>query len=112
MVYTMRAAARNGLPIIVLDRPNPIGGACYDAPMLDAAIANAEDHTRERPGRAYALYPAPLRHGMTMGELALLFNAELGLRAQLHVVPMAGWRRNMFFDETGLPWVKPSPNMP
>lgn len=112
MVYTMRAAARNGLPVVVLDRPNPIGGAWYDAPMLDAAIANAEDHTRDRPGRAYALYPAPLRHGMTMGELARLFNEELALRARLHVVPAAGWRRDMFFDDTGLPWVKPSPNMP
>lgn len=112
MVYTMRAAARNGLPVIVLDRPNPIGGAWYDAPMLDSAIANAEDHTRERLGRAYALYPAPLRHGMTMGELALLFNAELRLHARLHVVPMSGWRREMFFDDTGLPWVRPSPNMP
>jgi uncharacterized protein YbbC (DUF1343 family) len=112
MLYAMRAAARRGLPIVVLDRPNPLGGAHVYGPMLDSALANPEEPSASRPGRAYALYPAPLRHGLTMGELALFFNAELRIGAQLHVVPAAGWRRAMWFDETGLPWVRPSPNLP
>lgn len=112
MVYAMRAAKRNGVPMIVLDRPNPITGSAMNGPMLDAAIANAQDHSPTRRARPYALYPAPLRHGMTMGEMALMFNAELGIDAELHVVPATGWRRSMWLDETGLPWVKPSPNMP
>ena len=112
IIYSMRAAARNQLPIVVLDRPNPLGGVRADGPLLDPSIANAEDPTPTRPGKAYALYPAPLRHGMTMGELARFFNAKLGLNARLHVVPMDGWRRTMWLDETGLPWVRPSPNLP
>ena len=112
VVYALRAAKRNDITLIVLDRPNPITGARRDGPMLDAAIANPEEPTPTRPGRAYALYPFPLRHGMTMGEMALYFNDTLDIGAKLKVIPMAGWRRNMWFDETGLPWVKPSPNMP
>jgi uncharacterized protein YbbC (DUF1343 family) len=112
MVYAMRAAARRHLPIIVLDRPNPITGDHVDGPMLDTGLSNAEDHTPQRPGKAYALYPFPLRHGMTMGELALFYNSVLGINAPLHVVPVAGWRRSMWFDQTGLPWVRPSPNLP
>jgi uncharacterized protein YbbC (DUF1343 family) len=112
MVYAMRAAARTGTPIIVLDRPNPITGEHVEGPMLDSALANAEEHAPDRPARAYALYPAPLRHGMTMGEMARLFDATLGIGAPLHVVPAAGWRRAMWLDQTGLPWVRPSPNMP
>jgi uncharacterized protein YbbC (DUF1343 family) len=112
MLYAMRAAARRGLPIVILDRPNPLGGAHADGPMLDSALANPEEPSASRAGKAYALYPAPLRHGLTMGELARFFNAALQLGAQLHVVPAAGWRRAMWFDETGLPWVRPSPNLP
>ena len=112
VVYALRAARRAGITLIVLDRPNPITGARRDGPMLDANIANAEEPTAARPGRAYALYPFPLRHGMTMGEMAAYYNDTLGIGAQLKVVPVAGWRRTMWFDETGLPWVKPSPNMP
>ena len=112
IIYAMRAAARNRLPIVVLDRPNPLGGVRVDGPLLDPAIANADDPTPTRPGKAYALYAAPLRHGMTMGELARFFNAKLRLGATLHVVPMDGWRRAMWLDETGLPWVRPSPNLP
>ena len=112
MIYAMRAAKRNGVTFIVLDRPNPITGSAMNGPMLDRAIANPEDPTPQRPGRAYALYPAPLRHGMTMGEMARWFNDELGIGVTLHVVPASGWRRALWFDETGLPWVKPSPNMP
>ena len=112
MDYAMRAAARRHLPVIVLDRPNPISGVHVDGPMLDTVLSNPEENTRQRPGKAYALYPFPLRHGMTMGELALFYNSVLGIDAPLHVVPVAGWRREMWFDETGLPWVKPSPNLP
>jgi uncharacterized protein YbbC (DUF1343 family) len=112
MVYAMRAAARHKLPIIVLDRPNPVTGNHVDGPMLDTALSNPEDHTSQRPGRAYALYPFPLRHGMTMGEMARFYNAVLRLGADLHVLPVTGWRRDMWFDETGLPWVRPSPNLP
>jgi uncharacterized protein YbbC (DUF1343 family) len=112
MIYAMRAAARRQLPIIVLDRPNPITGNHVDGPMLDTAWSNANEQTPQRPAKPYALYPFPLRHGMTMGELALFYNAVLGINAPLHVVPVAGWRRTMWFDETGLPWVRPSPNLP
>ncbi|HEY5061335.1 MAG TPA: DUF1343 domain-containing protein [Gemmatimonadaceae bacterium] len=112
MIYAMRAAARRQLPIIVLDRPNPITGEHVDGPMLDTALSNAAEHTPQRPAKPYALYPFPLRHGMTMGELALFYNSVLGINAPLHVIPMAGWRRSMWFDETGLPWVRPSPNLP
>ncbi len=112
MVYTLRAAARNKIPIVVLDRPNPITGSREEGPMLDVALANSADPEPGKPGKSYALYPAPLRHGMTMGELALFFNEELGIQANLTVVPVRGWRRAMWFDETKLPWVKPSPNLP
>ena len=112
MVYALRAAARHDLPFIVLDRPNPITGGGVDGPMLDSALANANEQTTERAAKPYALYPFPLRHGMTMGELALFYNSVLRIRAPLHVVPVAGWRRTMWFDETGLPWIRPSPNLP
>jgi uncharacterized protein YbbC (DUF1343 family) len=112
VVYAMRAAARRQLAIVVLDRPNPISGAIVQGPLLDPALANANDPAPGRPGRAYALYPAPLRHGMTMAELARFFNATLAIGADLHVVPVSGWRREQWFDETGLPWVRPSPNLP
>ena len=112
MLYAMRSAGRLGLPVVVLDRPDPLSGLHADGPVLDSAIANPNDPTPEKPGRAYALYPAPLRHGLTMGELARFFVARLGLGTALHVVPMSGWQRAMWFDQTGLPWVKPSPNLP
>jgi len=112
MIYAMHAAARRHIPIIVLDRPNPITGEHVDGPMLDTVLSNPEEPTAERAGKAYALYPFPLRHGMTMGELARFYNDVLRIGAALHVVPVAGWRRSMWFDETGLPWVRPSPNLP
>jgi uncharacterized protein YbbC (DUF1343 family) len=110
MVYAMRAAGRAGIPFIVLDRPNPLGGR-IEAPFLDSALANPDDPTADRRGQAYALYPTPLRHGMTMAELARMFAGELGIEVQLHVVPMRGWRRSMAWDDTGLPWIVPSPAM-
>jgi uncharacterized protein YbbC (DUF1343 family) len=112
MIYTMRTAARLQKQIIVLDRPNPITGYIIEGPLLDSALANANDPAPGRPGQAYALYPMPLRHGMTMGEMARFFNEELKIRADLRVVPMQRWRRDIWFDLTELPWVKPSPNMP
>jgi len=110
MVYAMRAAARVGIPFIVLDRPNPLTGRA-EGPLLDRALANPDDPTAERRGQAYALYPAPLRHGMTMGELAQFFAGELNIPVTLHVVPVTGWRRSMWWEETKLPWIVPSPAM-
>jgi uncharacterized protein YbbC (DUF1343 family) len=112
MIYAMHAAARRNLPIVVLDRPNPITGNHVDGPMLDTALANPAEYTPQTGAKPYALYPFPLRHGMTMGELALFYNTVLGIHARLHVVPVAGWKRSMWFDQTGLPWVRPSPNLP
>jgi uncharacterized protein YbbC (DUF1343 family) len=112
MIYAMRASARRHLTIIVLDRPNPITGDHVDGPMLDSALSNANEQSPRRPAKPYALYPFPLRHGMTMGEMARFYNETLGIGAPLHVIPASGWRRSMWFDETGLPWVRPSPNLP
>jgi len=112
MVYSMRASARLHKPFIVLDRPNPITGYIIEGPVLDSSLANPDDPAPGRPGQAYALWPMPLRHGMTMGELALYFNDVLKIHADLHVIPALGWRRDVWFDLTGLPWVNPSPNMP
>ncbi len=112
MLYTMRAAARHHIPVLVLDRPNPITGTRVEGPLLDSALANPDDPAPGKPGKAYALYPVPLRHGMTMGEMALYFNDRLKLGADLTVVPMEGWKRSTWFDETGLKWVRPSPNLP
>lgn len=112
VVYSMRSAARNHLPIVVLDRPNPLSNFDANGPILDPALANPNDPAPGRPGRAYALYPVPLRHSLSMGEMARYLNAELGIGADLHVVPTAGWRRELWYDETSLPWVRPSPNLP
>lgn len=101
MAYCLKAAARNGLPVFVCDRPNPIGGVAVEGPMLEPGYESF-----------VGLYPIPMRHGMTIGELARLFNERFGLGATLEVVPMRGWRREMYFDETGLPFVLPSPNIP
>jgi len=109
MVYAMRSAARHGKPFIVLDRPNPLTGFFSEGPILEAALANADTAMPGRPARAYALHPMPLRHGLTIGEMALYYNQELAIGADLHVVPMKGWSRDIWFDRTDLPWVKPSP---
>jgi uncharacterized protein YbbC (DUF1343 family) len=104
-IYTManclRAAARHGVRVIVCDRPNPIDGVTVEGARLDPAFASFVGQ-----------YPIPLRHGMTIGEIARLFNEEFGLGAALDVVPLEGWRREMYHDDTGLPWVLPSPNLP
>jgi uncharacterized protein YbbC (DUF1343 family) len=104
-VYTManclRAAARHKVPVVVCDRPNPIGGAAVEGPMLEPGFESF-----------VGLFPIPMRHGMSIGELAVLFNTHFGIGADLQVAQMEGWSRKMYFDETGLPWVMPSPNMP
>jgi uncharacterized protein YbbC (DUF1343 family) len=101
MALAMEAAKENNIPIIVLDRPNPISGTKVEGPVL-------EDKYSSFIGE----YPIPVRHGMTVGELAKLFNSEFEIGADLTVVEMEGWKRNMYYDETPLEWVLPSPNMP
>lgn len=112
MVYAMRAAAQHHVTVIVPDRPNPITGMHVEGPVLDSTIAFAGTGSAARPAHPTALYPIPMRHGLTMGELARFYNDILGIHADLHVIPMSGWRRAEWFDQTGLPWIKPSPNMP
>ena len=111
MVYAMRAAARAHKPVIILDRPNPLTGAFVEGPVLDSALSNADDPAPGRPGLAWAMYPIPLRHGMTMGELARFYNDRLKIGADLHIVPVDRWSREIWFDRTGLPFVAPSPNL-
>ncbi|HEV8263618.1 MAG TPA: DUF1343 domain-containing protein [Gemmatimonadales bacterium] len=100
----MRHAARAGKPIVVLDRPNPIGGV--------AVQGNVRLQPGDPDSALVGFLPVPMRHGMTLGELARMANDVLGLGADLVVVPAAGWKRGTPYDKTGLPWVKPSPNMP
>ena len=98
--YFLEGAAKAGIEIIVLDRPNPITGSFVQGPIPDAGRESFVEY-----------YPIPVRHGMTMGELAQMFNAERNLNAKLTVVPMEGWMRGDWFDSTGLTWVNPSPNL-
>jgi uncharacterized protein YbbC (DUF1343 family) len=100
MTLAMEAAAGEGIPVVVLDRPNPIGDA-VQGNVLDPAFSTFV-------GR----YPVAMRHGMTLGELARYYRGEAGIGVELHVVPVDGWRRDVPFAETGLPWIQPSPNMP
>lgn len=100
MAYMLEAAAKQQVRIMVLDRPNPINGLQIEGPMLDQKFIGFTGY-----------FPMPIRHGLTPGELAQLFNAENHIGAELTVVKMKGWRRQNWFDETGLPWVNPSPNM-
>lgn len=100
MALAMEAAGRAGIPMIVLDRPNPIGGLTQ-GPVLDPAFATF-----------VGLYPVPARHGLTAGELARLYRGAFGVEVALHVVPAAGWSAERWFDETALPWIAPSLNMP
>jgi uncharacterized protein YbbC (DUF1343 family) len=101
MLECLKACSDANIPVVVLDRPNPIGGNVVEGPLLlpeyQSFIGGAS---------------IPLRHGLTLGELAMLLNSEQHIGAELHVVPMSGWRRDMLFCDTGLPWIAPSPNMP
>lgn len=101
LALVMEAAREAGIGVIVADRPNPIGGTEVEGPVLDPALASF-----------VGAYPIPIRHGMTMGELALMMNTEYGIGCDLTVVTCAKWRRGKDFSQTGLPWVPPSPNMP
>lgn len=101
MANCMTAAAKAGLPVIVCDRPNPIGGHLVEGPMLHDGFTSFVGQ-----------YPIPMRHGMTIGELAKMFNEHFGIGAKLEVVTMQGWSRTTWWDQTGLPWVLPSPNIP
>jgi uncharacterized protein YbbC (DUF1343 family)/CubicO group peptidase (beta-lactamase class C family) len=98
--YFLEAAAKSGIEIIVLDRPNPITGSFVQGPVADAGRESFTDY-----------WTVPVRHGMTIGELAKMFNAERGINAKLTVVPMEGWQRGDWFDSAGLVWVNPSPNL-
>jgi uncharacterized protein YbbC (DUF1343 family) len=112
VLYAMQAGERRGIPVLVLDRPNPLSGAFTEGALLDSSLANAEYPTGTNRTNGFAIYPTPLRHGLTMGELARLFQANLKMGTRLSVIPMRNWRRRMWFDDTALPWVRPSPNMP
>jgi uncharacterized protein YbbC (DUF1343 family) len=101
MWYGMKAAAAKGIPFVVLDRPTPITGSIVEGNILDTIHSNFAGY-----------YPIASRHGLTVGELAKLANEKFGIGAQLTVVPMEGWRRNLWLDETDLPWKGPSPNLP
>ena len=100
MALSMQAAARKKIPFVVLDRPNPIGGEIVEGARLDPKFKSF-----------VGMYPIPARHGMTVGELATLFNREHGIGVDLIVARVDNWRRSQWFDATGLPWVNPSPNL-
>jgi len=100
VIHCLQTAAGTGTRVAVLDRPNPIGGR-VEGNLLEMDCVSF-----------VGLWPIPMRHGLTIGELALLCNREMDIGADLHVIPVQGWRRHMLFHETGLPWVFPSPNMP
>jgi uncharacterized protein YbbC (DUF1343 family)/CubicO group peptidase (beta-lactamase class C family) len=98
--YFLEAAAKAGIEVVILDRPNPITGSFVEGPVSEEGRQSFTDY-----------FPEPVRHGMTMGELARMFNAERQIGAQLQVVPMEGWQRGDWFDSTGVAWVNPSPNL-
>lgn len=100
MALSMQAAARKKIPFVVLDRPNPINGEIIEGAVLD-----------EKFKSFVGMYPIPARHGMTVGELAKMFNEKFGIGADLTVIKAEGWKRSQWMDQTGLPWVNPSPNL-
>ncbi len=100
MAYAMEAAARRGLDFYVLDRPNPISASIVQGPVMDASLKSFTGY-----------FAMPTRYGMTMGELARMFNRENHIDAALHVIQMRGYRRGLWYDDTGLPWIAPSPNL-
>ncbi len=103
MAFCMRVSEETGIDFIVLDRPNPINGIDVEGPVLEYPEFSS----------FVGLYPIPVRHGMTTGELALMFNDRfLAKKVNLKVIPMKGWIRSLWYDQTGLPWVFPSPNIP
>jgi len=101
MALAMQVCAKAGKPCLIIDRPNPLGGTVLEGPVLDLNFASF-----------VGLYGTPVQHGMTIGEIALWVNGTYDIGADVGVIPMKGWKRTMRFDQTGLPWVAPSPNMP
>jgi uncharacterized protein YbbC (DUF1343 family) len=101
MANCLRAGRKHRVPVVVCDRPNPIGGLQLEGPVLERGFESFVGQ-----------FPIPMRHGMTIAELARLFNDHEQIGADLKVVPMEGWSRDMYHDDTSLPWVMPSPNMP
>ncbi len=101
VIHCLERAAATGKKVVVLDRPNPVGGQIVEGNLLKPEFRSF-----------VGLYEIPMRHGLTMGELALLCNREMGIQADLEVIKMQGWQRAMFFADTDFPWVFPSPNMP
>ncbi len=101
MALAMESAKEQNKLFVVFDRPNPIGGLAVEGPVLKPGFESF-----------IGMYPIPIRHGMTIGELALLFNKQFGIECNLQVVKLSGWQRNMFWQDTGLPWVMTSPNIP
>lgn len=99
--YCLEAAKQAGIKTVILDRPNPINGVAVEGNILSPDFASFV-------GR----YPIPMRHGLTVAEMSLMMNESFGIECDLSVIPMKNWKRPMFFDETGLPWVPPSPNLP
>ncbi len=101
MALCMEACKEKGIPVVVLDRVNPIGGHLTEGPLLKQNFKSF-----------VGLHPLPVRHGMTIGELALYFKNKFYQKSDLTIIPLKGWKRSQWFDETGLPWIMPSPNMP
>ncbi|HZJ00379.1 MAG TPA: DUF1343 domain-containing protein, partial [Gemmatimonadaceae bacterium] len=100
MALSMEAAKKKGIPFVVLDRPNPIGGEIVEGALVEPAFKSL-----------VGIYPIPARHGLTVGELAKLFNEKYGIGADLIVIKTANWNRSQWLDQTGLPWTNPSPNL-
>lgn len=100
MALSMEAAKKKGIPFVVLDRPNPIGGEIVEGALVDPKFKSF-----------VGIYPIPARHGMTVGELAKLFNERFGIGADLIIIKATNWTRSQWFDQTGLPWTNPSPNL-
>ena len=101
MAYCLEAARKFNKKVIVLDRPNPVGGT-----RLEGNILSRESTS------FVGLYPIPMRHGLTIGEIAFLFNSQFNIGCDLEIIPMDGWKRSFYFSDTGLPWIPPSPNLP
>jgi uncharacterized protein YbbC (DUF1343 family) len=99
--YCMEAARAWGKKVVILDRPNPVGGIKTEGNILEPSYASFV-------GR----YPIPMRHGLTIGEISRLFNDHFGIGCDLDIIPLTGWKRSMYYHETGLPWIAPSPNLP
>jgi uncharacterized protein YbbC (DUF1343 family) len=101
MAYCMQSCAQYGKTFVVFDRPNPLGGEVVEGNLIQEGFTSF-----------VGLYPIPYRYGLTIGETAAFFQSEFQIQCDLHVIPMSGWKRDMFYEDTGLPWILPSPNMP